>query len=170
MNRILLPTFLLLLINLQGQVVDSEDFDIDNRSALAQVLRNSVKGKWQMHVNKTLPFDEYKQRNGLQYLLFNEEAFSGWYGQWDENGTLRNLRRFSNGKLHGRIFSWRKNGAKFHQGKFKEGKKHGAFSYWSQSLKYTKEQFLMRASWMEFVPTGTKMVIKVRFKLLFQEK
>ena len=141
MLRIIFLNFILLTINLHSQVEDSEDFDIDNRAALAQVLRNSVKGKWQLHVNKTLPFDEYKQRNGLQYLLFNEEAFSGWYGQWDDNGTLRNLRRFSNGKLHGSIFSWRKNGAKFHQGKYKEGKKHGVFSYWSKSLKCTKEQF-----------------------------
>ena len=89
------------------------DFDIDNRAALVQVLRNSVKGKWQTHSNKTLPFDEFKQQSGLQYLLYEKNAFSGWYGQWDDNGTLRNLRRFSNGKLDGSIFSWRKTGTSF---------------------------------------------------------
>ena len=98
----------LFLTCLRGQDYRNGDFDIDNRAALVQVLRNSVKGKWQTHSNKTLPFDEFKQRSGLQYLLYEKNAFSGWYGQWDDNGTLRNLRRFSNGKLDGGIFSWRK--------------------------------------------------------------
>jgi len=37
--RIIFSTFIFLMINLHSQVEDSEDFDIDNRAALAQVLR-----------------------------------------------------------------------------------------------------------------------------------
>jgi antitoxin component YwqK of YwqJK toxin-antitoxin module len=140
MRRCILSTLILFLPHLRGQDQYSGDFDIDNRAALVQVLRNSAKGKWQSHANKTLPFDEFKQKSGLQYLLYQEDAFSGWYGQWDDNGTLRNLRRFSNGKLDGAILSWRKNGDKFHQGKYKEGKKHGTFTYWSKSLTCIREQ------------------------------
>ena len=51
----------LFLTCLRGQDYRNGDFDIDNRAALVQVLRNSVKGKWQTHSNKTLPFDEFKQ-------------------------------------------------------------------------------------------------------------
>jgi len=136
----ILITLALFLSCLRGQDYQSVYFDIDNRAALVQVLRNSVKGKWQMHSNKTLPFDEFKQRSGLQYLLYEKNAFSGWYGQWDDNGTLRNLRRFSNGMLDGGVFSWRKNGDKFHQGRYKEGKKHGTFTYWDKSLACIREQ------------------------------
>ena len=140
MVRIILSTFFLLLTELVGQDQQSVDFDIDNRGALAQVLRDCIKGEWQLHSNKTFPFDEFKQKSGIQYLLFEEEPFTGWYGQWDDNGTLRNLRRFSNGKADGPILSWRKNGDKLFQGKYKEGKKQGTFSYWSQSLKRIKEE------------------------------
>ncbi|MBN37404.1 MAG: hypothetical protein CMI29_02970 [Opitutae bacterium] len=140
MVRIILSTFFLLLAELGGQDQQSVDFDIDNRGALAQVLRDCIKGKWQLHSNKTFPFDEFKQKSGLQHLLYEEEPFTGWYGQWDDNGTLRNLRRFSNGKADGPILSWRKNGDKLFQGKYREGKKQGTFSYWSQSLRRIKEE------------------------------
>ena len=139
MRRIFLSTLVLSLTYLNGQDHLSGDFDIDNRAALAQVLRNSVKGKWESHTNKTLPFDKFKQRSGIQSLFFEDTAFSGWYGQWDDNDTLRNLRRFSDGKLDGGIFSWRGNGDKFHQGNYREGKKHGTFTYWSKSLICIKE-------------------------------
>ena len=119
-------TFIALALSLtclRGQDYLNGDFDIDNRAALVQILRNSVKGKWHTHANKTLPFDEFKQQSGRQYLRYEKDAFSGWYGQWDDNGTLRNLRRFSEGKLEGSVFSWRENGDKFHQGRYKGGKR-----------------------------------------------
>ena len=124
---------------LRGQDYLNGDFDIDNRAALVQILRNSVKGKWHTHANKTLPFDEFKQQSGRQYLRYEKDAFSGWYGQWDDNGTLRNLRRFSEGKLEGSVFSWRENGDKFHQGRYKGGKKDGTFTYWNNNLERIKE-------------------------------
>lgn len=73
-------------------------------------------------------------------MLFENTPYSGWYGQWDDNGKLRNLRYFSEGLLEGPIFSWRDNGNKHHQGYYKKGRKDGVFISWANNLTKVKEQ------------------------------
>ena len=124
----------------QVQEVGYETFDIDDQGSLAQTLRHAIKGKWKELSNKSMPFDEFTQKRGLQHLLFEENPYSGWYGQWDGNGKLRNLRHFSEGMLDGPVFSWRENGNKFHQGYYKTGRKNGTFVFWGKNLTKIREQ------------------------------
>ena len=140
MQRILCLTLMLCSSLCQAEEVGYETFDIDDQGSLALTLRNAVKGKWQKLSNKSLPFDEFTQKRGLQYLLFEENPYSGWYGQWDENGKLRNLRHFSDGLLEGPVFSWRESGSKFHQGFYKAGRKNGTFVFWGKNLTKISEQ------------------------------
>ena len=117
-----------------------EVFDIENQGAVAEVLRNSVKGKWTPLTNKSLPFHEFQQRLGLQYLIYEKTPYTGWYGQWDSNDTIRNLRYFSDGKLEGPVFSWKHNGGKNYQGNYHKGEKHGTFTYWNGDYRKIREQ------------------------------
>ena len=140
MQRILCLTLMLCSSLCQAEEVGYETFDIDDQGSLALTLRNAVKGKWQKLSNKSLPFDEFTQKRGLQYLLFEKNPYSGWYGQWDGNGKLRNLRHFSDGLLEGPVFSWRESGSKFHQGFYKAGRKNGTFVFWGKNLTKIREQ------------------------------
>ena len=114
-------------------------FDMDDQGMLAKVLQHAVKGRWNEFRNKSLPFDEFRQRNGRQYLRSEEEPFSGWSGQWDDNETLRNLRHFSGGIPWGPIYGWRANGMRSHQGNYEKGRKHGTFYFWNENLTKTRE-------------------------------
>ena len=89
----------------QSEETTLNHLDIDDKGSLAKALQHAIKGKWSELFNKSLPFTEFTQRKGLQYQLSGEKPYSGWYGQWDEKGQLRNLRHFSEGMPDGPIFS-----------------------------------------------------------------
>ena len=120
----------------------SQYIDLDDDAELSKILSSSVIGEWHEFSNKSLPFDKFVQKIGLQYLRLGETPFSGWYAQIDANKKKRNLRHFIGGILEGPIISWRSNGSKFHQGNYQNGRKHGLFSYWSEKgIKITEQYY-----------------------------
>ena len=120
----------------------SQYIDLDDDAELSKILSSSVIGEWHEFSNKSLPFDKFVQKIGLQYLRLGETPFSGWYAQIDGNKKKRNLRHFNEGILEGQIISWRSNGSKFHQGNYQNGRKHGLFSYWSdEGVKITEQYY-----------------------------
>ena len=125
--------FILIFFLIWGLNLFAEEYpNFDNLNEISEIKSDAVLGKWTKLSNKTLPFEEFRQKNGLQYLRTDEYPFSGYYIQEDENKKIRNLRYFKKGVLDGPVVSWRENGLKFHQGFYREGKKNGLFEYWSE--------------------------------------
>ena len=114
--------------------------DFNNPIEIAKIRAEAVLGTWTKLTNKTLPFDEFRQKNGIQYLRSDEYPYSGYYIQEDENSKIRSLRYFKEGLLDGPIVSWRENGLRFHQGFYQKGKKHGLFEFWSEENVKNLEQ------------------------------
>ena len=75
-------------------------------------------GKWTEFTNKSLPFNEFRQINGLQYLRLDDYPFNGYYLQEDEMKKIRSLRHFKMGFSTVLLFGL-ENGLKFHQGFYK---------------------------------------------------
>lgn len=132
-----------LLSTLGMNVIAEENFpDFNNPIEISKIRREAVVGTWTELTNKTLPFDEFRQKNGLQYLRTDEYPYSGYYIQEDENKKIRSLRYFKEGLLDGPIVSWRANGLRFHQGSYVKGKKHGLFEFWSDlNVKNLEQNF-----------------------------
>ena len=140
MQRILFSVLMTWTSLCQSEDTPSNPLDIDDKGSLAKALQHAIKGKWSELFNKSLPFAEFTQKKGLQYPLSGENPYSGWYGQWDDKGQLRNLHHFSEGMSDGPVFSWHENGNKLHQGYYKRGRKHGNFVFWSKNLSKIREQ------------------------------
>ena len=132
-----------LLSTLGMNLIAEENFpDFNNPIEISKIRREAVVGTWTELTNKTLPFDEFRQKNGLQYLRTDEYPYSGYYIQEDENKKIRSLRYFKEGLLDGPIVSWRANGLRFHQGSYVKGKKHGLFEFWSDlNVKNLEQNF-----------------------------
>ena len=107
--------------------------DFDNQNEVAKIINTAQIGEWNLFSNKSLPFDEFRQKQGFQYLRTDQNTFSGCYIQLDTTKKIRNLRYFSNGLLDGPIITWSGNGRKTMKGSYKNGKKVGEFSYWSNA-------------------------------------
>ena len=97
-------------------------------------------GEWNEFSNKSLPFDEFRQIQGLQHLRTDQDSFSGCYIQIDSNQKIRNLRYFSNGLLQGPIIYWAQNGRKILEGYYQNGQKHGLYTFWSDDGSKEKEE------------------------------
>ncbi|MBT3667918.1 MAG: hypothetical protein HN548_10620 [Opitutae bacterium] len=132
MSQFFLLIFIPFLI--WGPNLFAEEYpNFDNLIEISEIRSDAVPGKWSKLSNKTLPFEEFRQKNGLQYLRTDAYPYSGYYIQEDENKKIRSLRYFKEGVLDGPVVSWRENGLKFHQGFYREGKKNGLFEYWSEA-------------------------------------
>lgn len=126
----------MLLTKLFGE----ENPNLDNRLEIAKIIDEAVVGVWDEFSNKSLPFEEFRQKKGLQYERSSNYPYSGFYVQLDKNKRIRNLRTFKDGYLEGPSISWRENGLKFFQGNFLKGKKDGVASYWSKTNIKVSEQ------------------------------
>ena len=129
--------FISLYCHLQILLAEELNPDFDDPIELSKIIDEAIVGKWNEFSNKSLPFDEFRQKNGVQYEKSSSFPYSGYYVQLDEEERIRNLRTFHNGLLNGITLSWRKNGLKFFQGNFKEGKKDGVQIFWSEKNKKT---------------------------------
>ena len=132
--------FIILYCHLQILLCEELNPNFDDPIELSKIIDEAIVGKWNEFSNKSLPFDEFRQKNGVQYEKSSSFPYSGYYVQLDEEERIRNLRTFHNGLLNGITLSWRKNGLKFFQGNFKEGKKDGVQIFWSEKNKKTSEQ------------------------------
>ena len=140
------PSFLriviLLLIWSMNLTAEEQYPDFNNPIEIAKIRAEAVLGTWTKLTNKTLPFDEFRQKNGIQYLRSDEYPYSGYYIQVDENKKIRSLRYFKDGLLDGPIVSWRENGLMFYKGFYFKGKKHGLFESWSEeNVKVLEQSF-----------------------------
>ena len=103
--------------------MDAEEPDFDDRLVLAKIVSGSVLGDWDQFTNKSLPFDEFRQKKGLQYLPDAEYPYTGYYVQLDRKKRIRSLRHFREGILDGPVVSWWENGLKHTKGQYRYGKK-----------------------------------------------
>jgi len=117
--------------------------NFDNRLEVAEIVSDSVVGTWDEFTNKSLPFDEFKQKKGLQYTRTGEYPYTGYYVQLDERKRIRSLRHFIDGLLEGPVVSWRENGQKFLLGYYRNGEKHGVWTTWTdQNLKSLEQNYM----------------------------
>ena len=140
MNNFFPLYFILYLTFIVPVFSDAKSSDFDNPIELAKIMDQALIGEWDDFTNKSLPFNEFRQKKGLQYLRTSNYPYSGYYVQLDKTSKLRNLRHFIDGILDGPTVSWRENGLKFHQGSYKEGKKNGILTQWSQKKVKILEQ------------------------------
>lgn len=140
--KIIICSYLIIISHiLQGSEEQYPNFD--NRLEIAKIIDEAVVGVWDEFDNKSLPFDEFRQKNGLQFERSSSYPYSGFYVQLDSKKRIRNLRTFSSGLLEGPSISWRENGLKFFEGHYKGGKKDGIFIYWSKkSSKISQQTYL----------------------------
>ena len=117
--------------------------DFDNRLEVAEIVSDSVVGRWDEFTNKSLPYDEFKQKKGLQYTRTGEYPYTGYYVQLDERKRIRSLRYFIDGLLDGPVVSWRGNGKKFLLGYYRKNEKHGVWTTWTeQNLKSLEQNYV----------------------------
>lgn len=122
--------------------LDAEEPDFDDRLVLAKIVSGSVLGDWDQFTNKSLPFDEFRQKKGLQYLPDAEYPYTGYYVQLDRKKRIRSLRHFREGILDGPVVSWWENGLKHTKGQYRCGKKDGLWISWTEkNLKSTEQNF-----------------------------
>lgn len=118
--------------------------NFDDRSVVTKIISDALVGEWDEFSNKSLPFAEFRQKQGLQYERTGTQPYSGFYVQLDENKRIRNLRHFEEGVMDGPVVSWRENGLKFHQGNYSLGKKDGLQSSWSENnMKILEQNYQM---------------------------
>ncbi len=121
---------------------ENQYLDFNSAIEITKIRKQSVVGEWTEFTNKSLPFDEFRQKKGLQYLRSGDYPYTGYYVQVDGKDMIRSLRHFKDGLLEGPIASWRENGMKFYQGFYDKGKKHGVHQYWSEkNIKILEQNF-----------------------------
>ena len=95
-----LPSLMLYYFCLYSAWGNNERYpNFDDIREVEKIKSSAVLGEWDEFSNKSLPFDEFRQIHGLQYLRTEQEPFSGCYIQIDSNQKIRNLRYFFNGLL-----------------------------------------------------------------------
>ena len=136
-----LPSLILCFLGLHSAWGSEEVYpNFDDIRAVEKIKNSAVLGEWDEFSNKSLPFDEFRQIHGLQYLRTEQDSFSGCYIQIDSNQKIRNLRYFLNGLLNGPFIDWAPNGRKMVQGYYKAGKKDSLCTFWSEEGIKMKEQ------------------------------
>lgn len=137
----ILPSLVLYSFCLHSAWGNEEGYpNFDDIREVEKIKSSAVLGEWDEFSNKSLPFDEFRQIHGLQYLRTEQDSFSGCYIQVDSNQKNRNLRYFLKGLLNGPFITWAPNGRKMVQGYYKNGKKHGLCTFWSEEGIKVKEQ------------------------------
>ena len=137
--------FLFLIVALCCQLANGAQYpNFDDRSVVTKIVSDALVGEWDEFSNKSLPFAEFRQKQGLQYERVGTQPYSGFYVQLDENKRIRNLRHFEEGVMDGPVVSWRENGLKFHQGNYSQGKKDGLQTSWSENnMKILEQNYQM---------------------------
>ena len=93
--------FIILYCHLQILLSEELNPNFDDPIELSKIIDEAIVGKWNEFSNKSLPFDEFRQKNGVQYEKSSSFPYSGYYVQLDEEERIRNLRTFHNGLLNG---------------------------------------------------------------------
>lgn len=71
------------------------------------------------------------------------EPFTGWRKAYWENGKIRYLKQYKNGRLNGELFYWWKNGDMSEQKKMIEGKANGLWMSWYKNGQRELEQIVV---------------------------
>ena len=80
----LVPIFTFFL-NGEDKTIDP---NFDNRLEVAEIVSDSVVGSWDEFTNKSLPFDEFKQKKGLQYISADGEERCAWHFSKEIKATI----------------------------------------------------------------------------------
>ena len=116
--------------------------NFDDRLELEKIISMSTTGEWSELTNKSLPFDEFRQKKGLQYLPDDKYPYTGYYVQLDKKKRIRNLRHFNDGILDGPVVNWWESGLKQLVGQYRLGKKDGLWTTWTaKNVKSTEQNF-----------------------------
>jgi antitoxin component YwqK of YwqJK toxin-antitoxin module len=174
-------------------------FDLDHKETLKDILEEAidiVNLEWVDKHGERLTADDYlrdpfKARksgirsDSLRYEHNEQKPFTGWAKQMHENGQVKELKQYKEGKLDGlesRWYengqkkgelhwkdgkkdglwtSWYENGQKRQEGNHKEGKKDGVHTkWWSDGQKQVQEKFVLGTSQgvsTAWHPNGEKM-------------
>ena len=83
--------------------------------------------------SKAIDSNQLQERGGeekLFYIVNQDTPYTGWIKSSHENGTVRELSHYVNGKKDGASFGWYQNGQKEWEWYYKEGIHHGKARLW----------------------------------------
>jgi len=111
---------------------DSASEEMLESQLIQSFLNEAYHGNWYMLHNKIHPYEGFKLEGGKIFLENENEPYSGWYAQFDENQEPRMLYSYEDGQRHGFIYMWDANGTRRLQGEYFKNKRHGEFKEWNK--------------------------------------
>ena len=108
--------------------------DLDDSKVLNEILSKSI---------DTSDVQE-RDRAGetLAFVINFQNPFSGWASRMYDNGQVRELSKFEEGKREGLWVKWYENGRKEEEKNYRDGKLHGlATRWWENGKKWYEENY-----------------------------
>ena len=78
---------------------------------------------------------ELQKRFDIKYKPGEKKPFSGWFISYHDNGQMRKLEQYKDGKYHGPFLYWHDNGQMNFQGEYVDGERHGKYTEWQDDNK-----------------------------------
>ncbi len=118
---LLLPIFLIGCKQKEEKPNNTSDVTINNKSLFTIDSTTS---------NNSYNYDEIMSINKLVYLKKDSTLVTGKINNYYDNGQVKQLKTFKDGKLDGLRKVWYENGQLMQEGTFKNGKIEGTRSLW----------------------------------------
>ena len=97
--------------------------DLDNPEILNKIIAEAIDGLQKRG----------KKGEELSYAPNEQTPYTGWVKSMYDNGQLKALNLFKDGKLNGLTTKWYENGQKMVEENYKDGKQDGLLSYWGEN-------------------------------------
>lgn len=103
--------------------------DLDDPETLQEIIASAVDRKNLNFESKIAEIEKQK----LLYFLDTDSPYTGWAKLYHDNGKIRTLAQFKDGKSDGPVISWYENGKKEGKGYFENGFMEGVWTSWNKT-------------------------------------